>query len=374
MLGGGGGKNYWWIAPVADQANIAFTRLLRFLDRATYTANRTLRTVVLVNGSIIWFKGADRPDSLYGDDVYAAVIDEASRFKADAWHAVRSTLTYTRGPIRLIGNVRGRHNWFYELSRRAQLGEPNMAYHKIVAYDAVAAGVLDDAEIEQAKHTIPEHVFRELYLAEASDDGGNPFGLLAIAGCVAPYSAKPAKVWGWDLAKHVDWTVGVALDEDRVVCRFERFRLPWEETLDRIRKATKTTPALVDSTGVGDPILERLQRNPPALNYEGYHFHPTSKQKLMEGLAVAIQSRVVRFPDNEIKIELELFEYILARTGIRYGAREGYNDDCVCALALAVEHAAHAPTRLRVPAKALMRAAFGAPSSRFSGGRSLRGI
>jgi hypothetical protein len=35
---------------------------------------------------------------------------------------------------------------------------------------------------EQA--TLPEHVFRELYLAEPSDDEGNPFGLEAIAaGC-----------------------------------------------------------------------------------------------------------------------------------------------------------------------------------------------
>ena len=56
---------------------------------------------------MLWFKGADKPDALYGEDVYAAVIDEASRCKEEAWHAVRSTLTATRGPIRIIGSGLG---------------------------------------------------------------------------------------------------------------------------------------------------------------------------------------------------------------------------------------------------------------------------
>jgi hypothetical protein len=47
----------------------------------------------------------------------------------------------------------------------------------MTAYDAVAGGVFPLSEIEDAKRALPEHVFRELYLAEPSDDGGNPFGL-----------------------------------------------------------------------------------------------------------------------------------------------------------------------------------------------------
>jgi hypothetical protein len=41
----------------------------------------------LPNGSVVWFKGGDKPDSLYGEDVYAAVIDEASRCKEEVWAA-----------------------------------------------------------------------------------------------------------------------------------------------------------------------------------------------------------------------------------------------------------------------------------------------
>lgn len=336
-LEGRPGWNYWWVAPVSIQAEIAFRRCLRALPRDMAQANITLKAITLVNDAVIWFKSGDKPDSLYGDDVYAAVIDEASRFKEDAYHAVRSTLTATRGPIRVIGNVKGRRNWFYQLARRAEANDsPELGYHKITALDAVAAHVLAPDEIEDAKRNLPERVFRELYLAEPSDDGGNPFGLAAIQKCVAPLADGPVAVWGWDLAKSVDFTVGIGLNQDGKCCAFERFQMPWEQTIGRILNLTQRTPALIDSTGVGDPIVERLQKS--GLNFEGYHFSSASKQKLMEGLAVSIQSGAISYPEGPIVLELQQFEYEYTRTGVRYSAPEGFHDDCVCALALADIH------------------------------------
>jgi len=85
---------------------------------------------------------------------------------------------------------------------------------------------------------------------------------------------------------------------------------------------------------VGDPILERLQKQ--NTRCEGYQFTSPSKQRLMEGLAVAIQRREVTYPDGPIVNELEAYEYVYSRTGVRYSGPEGLHDDCVCALALAV--------------------------------------
>lgn len=337
-LAGESGWNYWWVAPVSDQALIAFRRTMRALPSDLYTPNISLKTITLINGAVLWFKSGDKPNSLYGEDVYGAVIDEASRMKEDAYIAIRSTLTFTRAPVRIIGNVRGRKNWFFKLARRAEHDDDaEMGYHKIVAADAVAAGVLDAKEIEDARTQLPEQAWRELYLAEPSDDGGNPFGLQHIQACIVPAlsSGIPAW-WGWDLAKRQDYTVGIALDAAGYVCRFERFHhMPWPEIMDRIIQLTAATPALVDSTGVGDPIVDQLQRK-PGTRFEGYHFTPASKQKLMEGLAVAIQSRNVTYPPGVIVQELEQFEFEYTRTGVRYAAPEGYYDDCVCALALAV--------------------------------------
>jgi hypothetical protein len=211
-----------------------------------------------------------------------------------------------------------------------------MKYAKIVASDAVAAGVLGAAEIEDARRQLPEQVFRELFLAEPSDDGGNPFGINAIAACMVTglSNAVPAG-FGIDLAKSTDWTANVGLDHAGRVCTFDRFQLPWQETIVRIHETVGKHRALVDSTGVGDPVLEALQRDGHGTQFEGYKFTSESKQKLMEGLSVAIQGRKIFFPDGIIRMELEAYEYEYTRTGVRYGCPSGVHDDCVCALALA---------------------------------------
>ena len=338
LIHGGPGRNYWWIAPIFPQAKIAYRRLRRAMPRTIYRSNETELTLTLVNEAIIRFTSGERPDSLYGEDVHAAVIDEASRVREEAWHAVRTTLTATRAPIRCIGNVKGRRNWFYRLARRAEGGEPDMEYHRITAYDAIHAGVLMEREIEDARRQLPEAVFRELYLAEAADDEGNPFGIEAIRACIAPLSKASPVAFGVDLAKSVDWTVVIGLDAQGAVCVCERWQSPWQETIARIVRTIGTIPTLVDSTGVGDPVLEALQRDGKTKS-RGFLFSAKSKQQLMEGLAVAMQTGRVRYPEGVIVTELEQFEYRYSRTGVRYAAPDGLHDDCVCALALAVEQA-----------------------------------
>lgn len=330
--------NYWWVAPVYPQAEIAYNRIKRALISTGAIASFGKLSFRVPNGAAIYFKSAEKPDNLYGEDVYAAVIDEASRVRDESWHAIRSTLTKTRGPVRLIGNVKGRQNFFYRMARKAESGDPSMHYIKIIAADAVAAGVLSAEEIEDARSTLPEQVFRELYLAEPSDDGGNPFGLKAIENCIGELSSEPVEFWGIDLAKSVDWTVAIGLDRFQRVCRFERFQKPWLDTISYLRYVVGYTPALVDSTGVGDAILESLREGGYG-NFEGYKFTPGSKQQLMEGLAVQIQQKKITYPAGVIVNELSDFEYEYTRTGVRYTAPEGLHDDCVCGLALAVRKA-----------------------------------
>jgi hypothetical protein len=296
------------VAPVYPQAEIAFRRMLRhFVDdegRSIFLANLSALTLTLPQlGVTIWFKSGEKPDNLFGEDVRAVVIDEASRLREDAYHAIRTVITATRGRVRAIGNVKGRRNWFYQLARKAeQVHHPDMGVHKLTAHDAVEAGVLADDEIEAARAELPEHVFRELYLAEPSDDEGNPFGIREIDACIAPLSNAAPRYWGWDLARKQDWTVGIALDRGGGVCRFERFRRPWNETVEAIVERTARQCARVDATGVGDVIVEGLVKRRPQL--EGYVFTGPSKQILMEGLALAIHQRKVRFPEGPIAREL----------------------------------------------------------------------
>jgi hypothetical protein len=344
-LGGKPGWNYWWVAPGYNQAEIAYRRIKLGLTKGSFVAFDTpTPRISTMAGTWIWFKSADNADALYGEDVYAAIIDEASRCAESSWHAIRSTLTATRGPIRIIGNVKGRKNWFYNLARQAEAematqpdaSHRRMHYACITADDAVRAGVLDAEEIEDARQTLPEKIFRELYYAEPGDDTGNPFGLEHIRACtIDNLAAGPVVSWGIDLAKSQDYFVCIGLNEHGAVAQFQRWRgLPWRTSIRRVWQLVgEDTPALVDSTGVGDPVLEELQHEHG--NFFGFHFSATGKQKIMEGLAVSIQSRELQFPKGFIPSELEMFEYEFTRTGVRYSAPEGQHDDCVCSLALA---------------------------------------
>ena len=119
------GGVHWWVAPVYAQARMAYERALGMLPRPIVASkSRSTLEIGLVNGARWAFRSGEQPDNLYGEDVRSAVIDEASRCRDEAWHAVRSTLTATKGPIRAIGNVRGRSNWHYRLARAAEAGEP----------------------------------------------------------------------------------------------------------------------------------------------------------------------------------------------------------------------------------------------------------
>lgn len=334
-FGGNDGHNYWWVAPTKQVAKIAYTRTLRSFDVGVVEKNETERKITLPNGTHIWFKGADEPDSLYGEDVYAAVIDEASRMKAEAWHAVRTTLSATGGPARIIGNVKGRKNWFYKGCRRAEAGMPGHSYHKITSTDSVAAGIMSQDDIDDARANLPQDVFNELYNAEATADGSNPFGIEFIRACIIPkQSLKAVASIGVDLAKRRDWTYAVALDSEGKECKTDRFQASWRDTKTRVALFSAGRPTLIDSTGVGDPILEDLQAIPGG-NFEGFIFTSKSKQMLMENLAVAIQHGEIGLTDQTLINELESFEYEYTATGVRYSAPEGMCDDGVCGLALA---------------------------------------
>lgn len=339
------GANYWWVAPVYSQAKIAFGRLKRVVERHPgFKCNESELFIATPVGSFIWFKSAEKPDNLYGEDVFAAVFDEFTRARETAWFALRTTLTATQAPCKFIGNAKGRKNWGYRLALKARSGDPDYAFFRITAYDAVAEGILSQKEVDQAKKDLPDAAFRELYLAEDLEDQANPFGIEFIkSATMNNLSLEPTVCYGIDLAKSIDWTVVTGIDQFGQVSEFHRWQSDWGQTRRRIIEIVGNLPAAIDSTGVGDPIAEDIQKE--CRQVESYHFSTSSKQKLMEGLAADLQNGRIFVLDGVMRDEMESFEYEYTRTGVRYNAPEGLHDDCVCSLALANYKRVKAPGR-----------------------------
>lgn len=176
-LQGKKGHNHWWVAPVSLQAEIAYNRLRNYIPaKSPFRWNDTYKTILYPNGAVHWFKSGEKPDNLYGEDVYSAVLDEFTRMREESWFAIRSTLTATRGKCKFIGNVKGVQNWGYQLARKAESGSmKDWSYFKITADDAVKAGILHQEEIDDAKATLPTGVFLELYYGIPFQNSANKF-------------------------------------------------------------------------------------------------------------------------------------------------------------------------------------------------------
>jgi hypothetical protein len=287
--------------------------------------------IELITGGSIEFWSLENPLAGRSRKYKLAIIDEAA-FNRNLWQswteAIRPTLTDLKGSAWFMSTPKGKND-FYKLWMRGQTGEQDWMSWQM---PTLSNPHIDPEEIEAARRDLPELAFKQEYLAEFNDNVANPFGLEYIRICTGRLSNEPAVCFGIDLAKSFDWTVIIGLDRFGNVCHFDRFQRPWNETKEIIRRLPRAA-IKIDSTGVGDPITEDIQRD--RSDVHSFKYTSTSKQQLMEGLAAAIHQRRVIFPDGVIKAELESFEYQMTGTGVKYTAPVGLHDDCVNALALA---------------------------------------
>jgi hypothetical protein len=315
-----------YITPTYKLAKAFFERLTAVLPFKNNISN--LKIYCPNNGSIEFYTG-ERLDNLRGRKFHLVIIDEAA-FIPDlesGWqNSIRPTLTDYQGKAVFLSTPRGK-NFFYSMFMKQ--GEADWQSFKFSTYDNP---YINTREIDEAKLQLPEVVFEQEYLANPSENSANPFGNAYIKNCIRPISNQQIIAYGIDLAKSVDFTVIIGLDNGGNVAYFDRFQMDWHNTKETIRRLP-AAPILADSTGVGDPILEDLKRE--GINIEGLKFTSQSKQQLMEGLAQAIQQGKISYPEGVIVDELDIFEYQFTANGVRYSAPSGFHDDCVMALALA---------------------------------------
>ena len=288
--------------------------------------------IELVTGGRIDFWTLENELAGRGRKYKRAILDEAAycRNLWDRWtKAIRPTLTDLKGDMWAFSTPHGKNDFYKLYNKGKDPEEKDWVSWQMSTY---TNPYIDPNEIDAARRDLPELAFAQEYLAEFSENLANPFGSDHIKRCVYPLSINPPVCFGIDLAKSFDYTVIIGLDANAQVCYFDRFQKDWHTTKGMIRMLPRV-PMMVDSTGVGDPIVEELQRD--GLDIEGFKYTSISKQQLMSGLQTGIQQRKIAFPEGPIVDELEIFEYIYTSSGVRYSAPAGFHDDCVNSLALA---------------------------------------
>lgn len=328
------GRVVAWFAPSYKYLAEPMRDFEKILRPLVSRIDRVEKRMELRTRGSIDFWTLEDEDSGRGRAYDLVVIDEAG-FAADLLNRWRSaifpTLADRRGRAVFLGTPKGTGD-FHRLYLEAEGDESGL--WKAFRVGSAENPHIDSGEIEMARKMLPKAIFDQEMLGIPAEDGGNPFGIDAIRECVSPMPATEPEVYGVDLARSQDWTAVVGLDKEGRVCRLERWQSPWSVTRERVARMIGDAPAQIDSSGVGDPIVEDVRK--VCRKAEGFKFTQQSKQQLMEGLQIAIQSREIRFPDGWLRAELEAFGFRYSGRGaVSYEATVGH-DDGVCALALAV--------------------------------------
>lgn len=342
------GKEVGWFSPEYKYLTEAWRDLVRILGPVTSRVLEQEKRIELLTGGVVECWSLSDPDAGRSRKYAHVVIDEAAKVKhlEVAWEAsIRATLTDYRGTADFLSTPKGR-NFFWKAYRWGQ--EKKDGEWSSATFPTRANPYIDPLEIESARRQLPERVFAQEYEAAFLEESGGVFRKVMAAIDAGRSDCSGAELGatyslGVDLARVEDFTVITAIGPTEGGLRqvyFERFnQISWERQIAAIAAASRRygkARVVIDSTGLGDPIVERLARSEGVPCYP-YHFTNASKGALIDGLALSIEQGRIRLMDvPEQTDELLAYEYeLLPSRLVRTGAPEGMHDDTVIALALA---------------------------------------
>jgi hypothetical protein len=201
--------------------------------------------------------------------------------------------------------------------------------------------MIDPKEIDAAKMVLPDHVFRQEYLAEFIDDAGSVFRNIKESIRVA--EKTPKLFFAIDLGRADDYTVLTIINErnEEVFC--QRWRhTEWSIIVNECVNILNVykPKGYVESNGAQDAIYEMIRNKVTygKSNIEPFVTTSKNKQTIIEDLIVAFEEKSIGILGHDFQThELEVFtyEYNLKTRNIRYSAPVGLHDDYVMSRAMA---------------------------------------
>jgi len=331
------GKRIAFITPEYSLAEKFYEDILEnFPDEVISKKNKARVTFSIKTGGLIKFFSGEAINRVRGYEFDFIVVDEAAHIpdlQFEWQQSLRPLLMKTRGSALFISSPFGK-NYFYSLFQKGVNGEDGF---KSWQFSSHHNPYLPEDELNELISTMPEAIYKQEILAEPGENVSNPFGTDAIMrNTISQLSNNEPVILAADLARVNDWTVIIGLDSQGVMCYFDRFRMPWEMTIDKLKELRAKFPfvqLVLDATGVGSVILERAQHE--IYNVYGFEFSSTSKPKVIHQLIKAVEMNEIKFNDITAR-EMNTYQYKYSSSGnLKYEAAPGYNDDCVAALAMA---------------------------------------
>lgn len=339
---------YWYVAPFYGQAKEIVWQDPEMLSKYCppeiwKNRNNSELFIPFPNGSVLFVKGADKPDSLRGTNPVGTILDEYGDIKKEVWQGfLQPVVTANPGAwVWFVGTPKGRNDFWEKL----QIAK-NTANWQYSILKASESGIINKDALEEARLTTTEAFFKQEYECDFLDDATGVFkGFRQILwdGNIREQAGRLYRV-GADLGKYNDYTVLTTIDlHDWKIGTPERFnQIDWvlqKAKIEAYVRRYNNATCVLDSTGLGDPIYDDLEKQ--GVGLEPFKFNMQSRNDLLNNLIVMIENRQILLPNYEPLLEeLSSMKYELkvsdgGRQRITMSVPEGLHDDCIMSLGLA---------------------------------------
>ena len=231
----------WFITPTYRQGKMIVFPVLRQMFSSFVGAklNESDMSVVFENGAELAVKGADNENNLRGVELTKCVMDEMAYIKPHVWEEIiYPMLATTQGEVLFIGTPSG-YDMMYELYSKGQ-SEPGW---KSWQFKTIDGGFVPKEEIERAKRTMDEVVFRQEFEGSFETTGNRAaYNFDRGEHCIKAKELSSSLWWGVDF--NVDFMTAVLACQfsDGTIHFFDEIRLKNSNTEELAMEMKKIAP------------------------------------------------------------------------------------------------------------------------------------
>lgn len=372
-------RRIWWIAPEYEMCDIMIDDV--FLNRIypmhTTEWERQLKPYVKLSnqkprslffrttGTKVEFQSAKEAPTKVGRALNKVYLDEISLNKPEILYNVMTMTGQTRGQVFCFSWPRGKDWWWNEWKKGWDgdelypadpvLRRKHKNTHKSWRFPSTISKFVTQEMIDDWKSTLPEHIYRELVLAEWMEAGGRVFQNIDKVCILEPGlhdrpEAGHKYLIGYDPAQTRDinaygvWDISVFPFEERVLGEFPRGQ-PWELCWNQLAELSRfwlNAPIVYDNTGGSFKYghMEQLQaRGIQAIPFEFAGLN--RKNNAINIASLLFETLGVRLTTHaKARLEVEAYTYSKTKlNNITYHAPEGMTDDYLTVRVMIANHA-----------------------------------
>lgn len=335
------------VSPTYNQVRKIFEDVEKVLSGTPLlvSSNKSNYEMTLMNGSKLIFRSAEKPDNLRGYTNHFLLIDEASFIRENVWSEIlRPTILVHGRKVVFASTPKNKGNYLYQLDLMGK--DPEKTEYVSIQGTSYDNPYINPKDLDEAKKTMPEDIYRAEVMGEWTDGGGEVFKDIdryCVLNQFSPKQNGKRYYAGLDLGRMMDYTVLTILDDEGSVAFILRVNnKPWDIIIDEVVFHLKRFNASVytEINGIGDALFEQLQKK----YKNSYPFLTTnaSKQSIIEELIYELNVEKLRLPTEQtfqpLYGELQNFTYSYSPTTrkVIYKAIDGSHDDCIMSLAIAL--------------------------------------